>query len=249
MNNLYHKIAVVSFSIGLSLALGANKEAKAATIILTPTEKFLVSDRNSDGQGDNLYGGISLPVGIKVDLGYGEYFREEYKAFYEFNIANLSLNSNTIIRSAIFDAKIKSIERYGSSSSTLNVIGYVGNGTAEVSDFTQKGLFSNSNSYSISIHSLSPGSNFQFNITEFIKQMVNNREPFAGVGFNSTAPGSVSSGDPGYLTIESSSPTLTIITEPVPEPTTIFGSAIGLFLGGWLKRKNSDRQSKTTPRH
>jgi hypothetical protein len=34
--------------------------------------------------------------------------------------------------------------------------------------------------------------------------------------------------------------------EPVPEPTTIFGSAIGLFLGGWLKRKKSTLKNKTT---
>jgi hypothetical protein len=33
--------------------------------------------------------------------------------------------------------------------------------------------------------------------------------------------------------------------EPVPEPTTIFGSAIGLCLGGWLKRKKSSQQHKT----
>jgi hypothetical protein len=43
--------------------------------------------------------------------------------------------------------------------------------------------------------------------------------------------------------------TLTITTidvaEPVPEPTTIFGSAIALGVGGWLKRKNLSRANKT----
>jgi hypothetical protein len=34
-------------------------------------------------------------------------------------------------------------------------------------------------------------------------------------------------------------------TFTVPEPTTIFGSAIGLCLGGWLKRKKSTLQNKT----
>jgi hypothetical protein len=34
--------------------------------------------------------------------------------------------------------------------------------------------------------------------------------------------------------------------EPVPEPTTFFGSVIGLCLGGWLKRKKSTIQNKTT---
>ncbi|MEG4305373.1 PEP-CTERM sorting domain-containing protein [Microcoleus sp. D3_18a_C4] len=37
------------------------------------------------------------------------------------------------------------------------------------------------------------------------------------------------------------------VAEPVPEPTTIFGSAIALGLGGWLKRKKSNPQHKTTP--
>jgi hypothetical protein len=34
--------------------------------------------------------------------------------------------------------------------------------------------------------------------------------------------------------------------EPVPEPTTIFGSALALGVGGWLKRKKSSQQNKTT---
>lgn len=37
--------------------------------------------------------------------------------------------------------------------------------------------------------------------------------------------------------------------EPVPEPTTTFGSAICLGLGGWLKRKKLSHQNKTTSSH
>jgi hypothetical protein len=33
--------------------------------------------------------------------------------------------------------------------------------------------------------------------------------------------------------------------QPVPEPTTIFGSAIALGLGGWLKQKKSSQKNKT----
>lgn len=36
-------------------------------------------------------------------------------------------------------------------------------------------------------------------------------------------------------------------SEPVPEPTTIFGSALALGVGGWLKRKKISQQNKTTP--
>jgi hypothetical protein len=39
----------------------------------------------------------------------------------------------------------------------------------------------------------------------------------------------------------------TLDFQPVPEPTTIFGSALALGVGGWLKRKKSGQQNKTTP--
>jgi len=38
----------------------------------------------------------------------------------------------------------------------------------------------------------------------------------------------------------------TLDFQPVPEPTTIFGSALALSVGGWLKRKKSSQQKKTT---
>lgn len=41
----------------------------------------------------------------------------------------------------------------------------------------------------------------------------------------------------------------TVEVQPVPEPTTIFGSALALGIGGWLKRKKSSQQNKTTPQH
>src|SRR4028119_272626 len=38
----------------------------------------------------------------------------------------------------------------------------------------------------------------------------------------------------------------TLDFQPVPEPTTIFGSALALGVGGWLKRKKSGQENKTT---
>jgi hypothetical protein len=35
----------------------------------------------------------------------------------------------------------------------------------------------------------------------------------------------------------------------IPEPTTIFGSALALGVGGWLKRKKSSQQNKITSHH
>jgi hypothetical protein len=94
MSNLYHKFAVASVGIALSFALGANKEAKAATFTLIDSG-FYGADTNLDGLGDSGYGGVPLPVGIRR----GENFSgTEYRAFYQFNIAQLSLASDTVIR-------------------------------------------------------------------------------------------------------------------------------------------------------
>jgi hypothetical protein len=254
MKNLYGKIALASVCTALGFALGANKEVKAATFTLRDGG-FLVADTNRDGLGDWYYGGVPLPVGIRDGLqygSYGEYFREEYRAFYEFNIAQLSLAPNTVISSAIFKGSINSVERLENSHYDfwLDVIGYVGNGSPDSSDFSKEGV---SLGYIPLWYSLA-GTTFELNVTTFVNQIVSNRESFAGFGFSSpTFENYYSPGDyvDSYITLGSSS-YLTITTvdaEPVPEPATIFGSVIGLCLGGWLKRKKLNQQSKTTSQH
>jgi hypothetical protein len=82
-----------------------------------------------------------------------------------------------------------------------------------------------------------------FNVVQFIvNQRIENNDYFwlslrAGRESFLTLPGETT------LTIT----TEPVTTEPVPEPTTIFGSAIGLCLGGWLKRRKSNQQNKTAP--
>jgi len=262
MKNLYGKIALASVCTALGFALGANKEVKAATFILEYNSGFLVADRNQDGLGDYVYGNVPLPVGIRDGLrygSYGEYFREEYRAFYEFNIAHLSLASDTVISSAIFQGTINSVERlyHAHHNPTLDVIGYVGNGSADSSHFSKEGVSLGH----VPLFDSSAGTTFNLNVTTFVNQIVSNRESFAGFGFRSN-PFSEDDyyGDNGYSNDNRSYITLggypyppaslTIITvdaEPVPEPTTIFGSVIGLCLGGWLKRKKSSQQNKITP--
>jgi hypothetical protein len=247
MKNLYGKIALASVCTALGFALGASKEVKAATFILEDSG-FFVADTNRDGLGDWYYGGIPLPVGAN-----GEYFREEYRAFYEFNIAHLSLASDTVISSAIFQGTINSVERLETThyNPTLNAIGYVGNGNPDASDFSKEGI---SLGY-VPLWYSSAGTTFNLNVTTFVNQIVSNRESFAKFGFSSPpfesdySPGSyvtnyITLGGypyPGSLTIT------TVDAEPVPEPATIFGSVIGLCLGGWLKRKKSSQQNKITP--
>ena len=88
-----------------------------------------------------------------------------------------------------------------------------------------------------------PSPIFSFNVLPFISQRIKNNDSFAGFALRND------NGE-AYLTLNQDA-RLTIITadvaEPVPEPTTIFGSALALSLGGWLKRKNSSQNNKTTP--
>jgi hypothetical protein len=257
MKNLYAKVALASVCTALGFALGANKEVKAATFILE-TGGILVADRNYDGLPDFVYGSVPLPVGIRDNWLYGSYgesYREEYRALYNFNIAHLSLASDTVISSATFTNVINTVERLANYhyNPGLDVIGYVGNGSTASSLFSEEGV---SLGHVPLWYSLA-GTTFNLNVTTFVNQIVSNRESVAGFGFRSNpfseddyyGDNGYSNDNNSYITLRSSA-SLTITTvdaEPVPEPTTIFGSVIGLCLGGWLKRKKSSQQNKITP--
>jgi hypothetical protein len=67
MNNLYLKLTVASVCTVLGFALGANTEAKAATLSLEPTIRFGVADYLPyDGLGDSfeIGGGSTVLKGI-----------------------------------------------------------------------------------------------------------------------------------------------------------------------------------------
>ena len=245
MNNLYHKVAVASVCTALGFVLGGSEEAKAATFTLAPTITFEVVDssysgNNFDGLGDEVFPGNFYTV-VRGTLG-------EAAEFAEFNINSLFLDSNTVISSAVFQAQINSFLVTGlgvndyTNPGTLGIFGYVGNGTVEASDFEAGVLLS-----SVDVSSSSVGDILSFDVTPFINQRVSNGDTFAGFGIRALNFGSLSlergefSGIPPRLIVETA--------EPVPEPTAIFGSAIALGLGGWLKRKKSNPQNKTTPQH
>jgi hypothetical protein len=237
MNNLYQKVAFASVCTALSFALVANKEAKAAVITMTPTTSFIVGDRNDqDGLGDYISGDVPLPVGIIR----GEGSRQEYRAFYEFNLANLSLAPNTAISRVLFRVNSNTISSY-ERWSRLDLHGYIGDGQADVSDFGAGEFLGGRYLYSVLLNS-TPGIRpyFAFDVLPFIRQGIENNDTFAGFSLRT---------DQAYLTLNEDA-RLTIITadvaEPVPEPTTIFGSALALGVGGWLKRKKSNQQHKTT---
>jgi len=122
---------------------------------------------------------------------------------------------------------------------SLGIFGYIGNGTVDASDF-EAGVFLSS----VDISSSSPGDILSFDVSPFVNQRVSNGDAFAGFGIRALNLGALTLGGANFPGIQ---PRLIIETaEPVPEPTTIFGSAIALGVGGWLKRKKSSQQNKTT---
>jgi hypothetical protein len=244
MNNFYYKLAVVSVCTALSFAVGANKEAKATTFTFTPTLTFEVIDGGQfdgyiyDGLGDLVFPG-NFDIVLKGTLG-------EAAQLAEINIGQFSLAPNTVISSAIFQTRINSLVVFGLGIDVINpgslgIFGYVGNGTVEASDF-EAGVFLSS----VDVSSSSAGDILNFDVTPFVNQQVSKGDAFAGFGIRALNVGGV-----GLNNFSNTGPRLIIetadVTEPVPEPTTIFGSVIALTLGGWLKRKKSSQQHKTTP--
>jgi hypothetical protein len=227
MNHLYHKLAVASVCTALSFTLVANKEAKAATITLESTLGFHAADRDRDGRGDSTF---DYPFFSPMLLGVfmGRYTETvEFRPLYEFNMTNLSLPSNTIVTHAIFQVRRDDRLWRLNPNDQVSLFGYKGNGKDDASDFQAGTYLSNSKGLDF----------FRFDVTPFVNVIVNNNDAFAGFGLRAE-------GFKGHVDNKAS---LIIETADVavPEPTTIFGSAIGLCLGGWLKRKKSSQQNKT----
>jgi hypothetical protein len=166
----------------------------------------------------------------------------------EINIGSLSLAPNTIISSAIFQAEIDNftVEGLGISPTNpdkLGIFGYIGNGTIEASDF-EAGVFLSF----VDVSSSSAGDILNFDVTPFVNQRISKADAFTGFGIRALNIGGLalkySPNTASRLIIETAD-----VTEPVPEPTTIFGSVIALGVGGWLKRKKSGQHNKRTPQH
>jgi hypothetical protein len=251
MNNLYHKVAVASVCTALSFALGASEEAKAASFTFTSVPAFIL---------DAGFNGADLILPSPGGSNAAKAIQGEIALSREFNIGSLSMETNKIITKAVLEAKLYVSESYMfygeilGKPSSLGIFGYVGNGiveglggvTVSDADFAAGQFLS-----SVNISSLSTGDTLNFDVTEFVNQRVSNGDAFAGLTIRALDLGNVGLGSSN----KSSPQELSLIVqtadvaEPVPEPTTIFGSALALSLGGWLKRKKSSQQNKTTSQH
>jgi hypothetical protein len=246
MSNFYYKVAFASVCTALSFILGANKEAKAATFSLPSTITFEVLDvlnlpNNSfDGRGDIISSEIANISVARGTLG-------DAALLAEFNIGNSFFAPNTVINSAVLQVEISSLSLFGLgvdniTPSSFGIFGYIGNGTAEASDF-EAGVFLNS----VNISSPSVGDTLSFDVSPYVNQRVRNGDAFAGFGIRALNLGGLflnndsNSGIKPRLIVE----TTDVAEQGVPEPTTILTATVALGWGGWLKRKNSSQQDKT----
>jgi hypothetical protein len=257
MNNLYCKVAATSFGIALCFTLGANKEVEAATFILTDPKVFFLEGYTWSWDTTTVYDNMHdlIPGSSSVRKLYTDF---ERRAFYEFDIGNLSFAPNTVISRAILKTPLRDVRHYHdpyntySDSLFLRLFGYVGNGRADRSDFIAGVSIDVGEVINPSSQRRIPPDSIDFDVTPFVNERVNSSDDFAGFSFgvegnplrnrflNSQATLRDDDNAPPSLIIETADAT-------VPEPTTIFGSAIGLCLGGWLKRKKSHQQKRRIP--
>jgi hypothetical protein len=258
MKNLYGKVALASVCTALGFGLGANKEVKAATFnnsYFPYSLTFQVYDGGSFGSFDGLGDAVDSvaytdpEIGLRHSWDLVERTRaKEIAALTEFSIPALTSVSTgyrtdtriTNIISAVLRVQVEWQYTFYEGPRTLSLFGYVGNGTAEASDL-EAGIFLES----VTSSRANSDQFADFNVTPFLNTLVSNNNDFAGFAVRSLTEDRFVMGYEGYSG-RPYSPTLFVDGEyeVVPEPTTIFGSAIGLCLGGWLKRKKSTSQNK-----
>jgi hypothetical protein len=266
MSNLYHRVAVASVGIALGFVLGAKEKAYSATFSnfsypythLT----FHALDGGSYGSFDGL-GDTVTNVGYwndperRINSSWDIVERtavSEKAALLEYSLPFVARGVNgyhyldnariTSITHAVLSIEVEHIEILSepNNSPVLGIFGYVGNGIAEASDL-EAGVFLDSTTAGVGQWDY-----VNFNVTPFLSEIVSNNNEWAGFAMRSLNQNFFLLNDrwgrPPVLTI--SGEFEIVESEPVPEPTTIFGSVIGLCLGGWLKRKKSPPQNKTT---
>jgi hypothetical protein len=268
MNNLYHKVAVAFACTALSFAWGANKKAEAATF--TDNTYYGISYltfRAIDGSSYGSFDGLGDTV---TNVSYTNFWEfpslphswlatertdaREVAALLEFPLSSLTRSLTafkgknakiTSITNAVLQVFVGYWQPYDDSA-VMGAFGYVGNGIPEASDF-EAGRFLDSKEITENYIW------YEFNVTSLVKELFSNNHEFGGLALRSLNQHQIElppTDRPNKIfpprLIVSGEIEGGVEPEPVPEPTTFFGSVIGLCLGGWLKRKKSTIQNKTT---
>ena len=271
MKNLYHKVAVASVCTALGFALGANKEAKAASGLYFSFPHYQYASTTYHAIDNDLDGVVDAVTSVgspDPDNGYFHSWNypverttvSEIAAVLGFKLPSLAWfglgdgPDPTIRVTSIYNAVVSiptlnwpPYDLYGS-----RILGLFGYSSLTTGSDLEAGVLLGS----VEITEWGRRS-VEFDVTSFLNEQVTNNNQnnqFATFAVRSLKQNSIilpndyRNGSPPMM-IAASGEYEIVEPEPVPEPTTIFGSAIALGVGGWLKRKKSSQQNKTTPQH
>jgi hypothetical protein len=223
-------LSIPAAVMGLCLSFLATGEARAATFTFDPTITFEVIDGGSfpgdgpfDGFGDQLFPG-NFDTVVLGTLG-------EAAEFAEFDISGFSVPPSEVITSATFQARIFGTivcglgVPCGDIPDSLGAYGYVGNGIAEASDFEAGTILD-----TVDTSSPSFGQVLNFDVTEFVTNLVSNGDSFVGLGIRAQEFGGIAFS----RSVTDRYPRLTITTAAVPATVPEPASALGLLTFGAL---------------
>lgn len=217
-------------TICLCSTLLATTKARASSFSLNPNTTFEVGDgffsEPFDGRGDT----DAIFPGNFDTVVLGTFAENSENA--EFDISGFSVPSEETIARATFQVTVQPNETFGSGAtgqrpSSLAVRGYIGNGQADASDFQAGTILDTGNISPEYVEEL-----IDFDVTSFLKNVVDEQNNFAGFGIRAQTIGGITL-DRG--TFSDKGPKLTITTAPtkttVPEPSLTLGILACLFLG------------------
>ncbi|MEA5595212.1 calcium-binding protein [Rivularia sp. UHCC 0363] len=150
-----------------------------ANISFEPETTFEVIDGGMNGEFDGTGDSVFPGNFFTVILGRSG----EAAEFAEFDISELSGLNKKTITSARFDVKITGLEvgglgaNFGDNPDRIGAFGYAGNGVADASDFEAGILLDTENTSSPSLEQ-----QLSFDVTDFVQNLINNGESFAGIG-------------------------------------------------------------------
>lgn len=211
--------ALLGILLGLSANLSCIDKAYAATLTLNPAITFRVLDGGLvgniyDGNGDQAFPIIQGPA-IK-----NSEFESSTQA--EFDLRSLAIPPGEVITRANLQLKVLGLRLDGQRPTGLVMRGYVGNQLLDASDFEAGEVLATAQISPTPVEEI-----LNWDVTDFINNLISNGEAYAGFGIHAQDFGGVFLGSGlSYPGLPSLTLTTGLPTETIPEsasPVALLG--------------------------